>query len=300
MTLIENDLRAERCKMQQISSTITFYKYSATGNDFIIIDAREQAALIASSPKQIQALCSRRTGIGADGILFLQTASDNQLDYKMRYFNADGGEVAMCGNGARALAHCAYFYFAIKPYCNQTFKFENISGVYQCSIGEYNDAPCLEMTQINDENLFSAAQLIELLTSQIALKNAYYVDTGVPHIVYEVAMTILANIDVKRLGQQVRDNSLFSAGVNVNFIERVSDHCLKMRTYERGVEDETLSCGTGALAAALYLKTEVKNATTIKVIVAGGELELIFNASSPYLKGAAEKIYRGELNWPND
>ena len=216
---------------------VQFTKYAATGNDFVMIDNRNGE--VSLTTEQVQKLCSRRTGIGSDGLILLHKS--DSADYRMQYFNADGGEVDMCGNGTRALAH---FYKAKSSLSDNAFSFQTKNGEYKAELD--SDYVKIKMTELYEEGSI----VIEDLMPNSSF--SYYLNTGVPHCTFEV--TDLDNFDVHENGKRIRYESRFSCGVNSNFFEKKGDR-LSIRTYERGVEAETLSCGTGitAVALALYL-----------------------------------------------
>ncbi|WP_417335328.1 diaminopimelate epimerase [Halobacteriovorax marinus] len=259
-----------------MSAKISFDKYCGTGNDFIVLDNRT-----GSFDQQDQALwqriCDRRFGVGADGVLFFDNS--DEYDFEMAYLNADGGEVGMCGNGARVLTS-----FAKKIQFDKTdFKFKTRDGVYSSSVLK-SGLIKLEMTQLSEINTIDVSDLI---TS----KDSFFMDTGVPHCVY--FLDSLDNIPLIEWGAKVRYDKRFSEGANANFVEIIDEGHLKVRTYERGVEGETLACGTGATACAWAYRELYKQIDHIKIDVPGGELEVLFEDEKVYLSGKVEKIFSG-------
>lgn len=254
-----------------------FHKYSATGNDFIVFDGRKQITL---SKDQVVQLCHRRQGIGADGILILENSS--VADYKMRIFNSDGSEGEMCGNGARALLHYAHYFLNLK---NQTsYKFQTMNSVYE---GEINGhLPTVKMTELYDAKKYFLPEFPKSL----------YVNTGVPHYVIEVNDII--NFPVYSEGKRVRSNPLFPQGTNVDFFsyDEKNGNC-ELRTFERGVEDETYACGTGIVATAFTLKEFYNLKNKVKIKVKGGEVTVEFNQdfSQVYFTGAVELVFNGSI-----
>jgi diaminopimelate epimerase len=253
---------------------LKFSKYTATGNDFIVIDNRE-ATFDVSNSSRWEELCQRRKAIGADGVLFLENSRDH--DFAMRYLNADGKEAEMCGNGARAIAH---FYAQLEAVKRCTFETQN--SVYNASID--GKLVSLEMSEISEQNKFDINHLFNSDYS-------FFINTGVPHAIYFVKD--IESLDVVKEGKKVRESKVFKAGTNVNFVEIISDGYIKIRTYERGVEDETLSCGTGVLAASIAYASFAKWNKTIKVESCGGilevkEMELL---KSYKLIGDAHEVY---------
>jgi diaminopimelate epimerase len=258
---------------------LRFTKMDGAGNDFILIDNR--AGDIDLSRGQIAHLCDRHRGIGADGILLLENPSDH-ADFRMRYFNADGGEAEMCGNGARCFAR-----FAQKMAGAQgKISFETPAGVISAEFA--GDLVTLQMTEPTD------LRLNVPLTMGSQKRKVHFINSGVPHVVVPVAQ--IGDVDVPRQGSTIRHHEAFSPkGANVNFIEKRGVDKIAVRTYERGVEDETLACGTGVVASALiFAATENVNGP-IGVIARGGdELHVGFDRIDPLPQGsgAAGKQFR--------
>jgi diaminopimelate epimerase len=264
---------------------LRFTKMNGAGNDFILIDNR--AGDVHLERSQIVRLCDRHRGIGADGILLLEKAT-NRADFRMRYFNADGGEAEMCGNGARCFAR-----FANKVARAQTkISFETPAGVISAEL--VGDAVRLHMTEPTDLRLD-----IEL---PLANKNktVHFINSGVPHVVIPVPR--IDDVDVRRQGSAIRYHKIFSPkGANVNFIEKRGPKKIAVRTYERGVEDETLACGTGVVASALIFAASENANGPISVIARGGdELRVGFEKShgqfrNVTLTGPAELVFEGAI-----
>ncbi len=258
---------------------IEFTKISATGNDFIVIDNRNEHFL--PDPHLIQKICVRRTGGGADGLLLLQTSES--LDFSMRYFNSDGSEGELCGNGARAIALFAY----LKGIAPRSMTFRSPSGPHRAEVEE--DKVKVEMPQPQNLDWKTVA------ADALGYRTVGFVEIGVPHLVVEVRDA--EKVPVVSHGRLLRYNPEFSAGTNVDFIQILSQHRLKMRTYERGVEDETLACGTGATASVLlsFLKKKVDPPVTVEV--PGGKLQIDFDrdVENIYLSGQVQPIYAGRL-----
>ncbi|MFV0237184.1 MAG: diaminopimelate epimerase [Flavobacteriales bacterium] len=252
------------------------YKYQGTGNDFIILDDRNKKFPI--DKKLIQNLCNRRFGIGSDGLMLLQ--EDEKSDFYMCYFNADGNESTMCGNGGRSLVRFAHDLNVIS---NKT-SFNAIDGLHEATI--FPDKIALGMTAVKKIEEYN---------------HHYFINTGSPHHVEFVKD--LASFDVFNNGKRIRNGSpYFKEGTNVNFVEKISDNVLFVRTYERGVEDETYSCGTGVTAAAIasYKKGITGNQVQIKTL--GGNLEVSFIEKDTgiimhiELTGSAKFVFKGEIN----
>lgn len=259
-----------------------FSKYSASGNDFIVLDNRS-GNYNTDDKNYWQQLCQRRNSIGADGVLFLENFEGS--DFSMKYLNSDGGEVAMCGNGTRALSH---FYCKLLNFKNKdkiTFKTKN--GLYSSSVD--GDIVHVEMTEYYDVESINISRKIPNLKR----KAHYYSNTGVPHCIFLV--DDVSVVDVVTLGRELRYDSDFSAGVNTNFISE-SEYGFSIRTYERGVEDETLSCGTGITAAARFLwDREIVHEDQITFFSKGGELSVRRDLNKVFFGGEVHHVYDGEL-----
>src|SRR5262245_43695130 len=233
---------------------LRFTKMNGAGNDFVLFDNR--VGKLALSEEQIVRLCDRHRGIGADGVLLLEPAT-NGADFRMRYYNADGGEAEMCGNGARCFARFANR--AAGPF--QQLSFETPAGVIRARLT--GEQVTLGMRDPNDLRLG-----LDVPVAGERFK-ASYVDSGVPHVVIAVAR--LDEIDVCSLGSALRHHSMFAPrGANANFSERRGPHSIAIRTYERGVENETLACGTGVVASAIIFAATEDVAGPIEVLVRGG------------------------------
>jgi len=263
---------------------IFFSKYNGTGNDFIIIDNRD--SIVEATASSLWArLCRQKFGIGADGVLLLEKSA--KADFRMRYINADGGEVEMCGNGGRVITSFAHEQLGFNK---KEYTFETMNAVYH-SAPDLKWGYRLRMMELYDVHRFSIGHLIPSNCSM-------YLNTGVPHCVFEVENVHKFPVFLK--GKEIRYNSLFEAGTNSNFFEVMSPNHLRIRTYERGVENETLSCGTGATATAIayakfyHLKDEVILETN------GGELAVSFDPDfkEVFLCGKVEKIFEGSFEIP--
>ena len=253
---------------------LSFYKYQGTGNDFIIIDNR-QLLFFKDNAKFIANLCDRKFGIGADGLILLE--DDDTSDFKMVYYNSDGNKSSMCGNGGRCIVAFAKF-LGIVP--DQT-TFNAIDGLHHASI----------------EDEIVSLQMIDV--SAIKIKpNVIFLDTGSPHHVQLVEN--LKEFSVQKEGAKLRYGLYGEKGSNINFVEQIDDASFSVRTYERGVEDETLSCGTGVTAVAIAMhKTGKTKSNQVAIDVMGGKLEVKFNVNQSYtdvfLIGPAEQVFKGEI-----
>jgi diaminopimelate epimerase len=255
---------------------------NATGNDFIVIDNRKQI-VSADNRDYWKQLCMLKTGIGADGVLLLEKSS--KADFRMRYINADGGEVEMCGNGGRAITAFAH---EILESPKNTYQFETMNGIYECAL-DASHGYRLKMTELYD------VDKIKLDSLNIKNKHSMYMNTGVPHCVFEIENIL--EYPVFEHGKSVRYNPIFAKGSNANFFEVVGPKHLRVRTYERGVENETLSCGTGVTAAAIAAAKFYYWSEEIILETLGGRLAVQFNSdfSEVYLCGKVEKVFIGRV-----
>src|SRR3954452_24376359 len=240
---------------------LRFTKMNGAGNDFVMIDNRRGELQLARD--QIARICDRHRGVGADGILMLEPAA-NGADFRMRYYNADGGEAEMCGNGARCFAR--YASRVAGPI--EKLSFETPAGVIGAEL--QGELVRLQMSEPKDLRL---GVTIPLPDRQVA---AHFVNSGVPHVV--VPVDDLESADVRGVGSAIRRHDLFAPkGANVNFLKERGPRQIAIRTYERGVEAETLACGTGVVASALIFAATKKINGPIGVLVRGGnELQVGF------------------------
>ncbi len=256
--------------------TLTFHKYQGAGNDFIIIDNRED--LFPKNKTQIiSKLCDRKFGIGADGLLLLEKSDTS--DFKMIYFNADGNESTMCGNGGRCIVAFAKKIDLI----DKETTFEAIDGIHFAQI----------------EGALINLQMIDIQQIQHH-KEHLFVNSGSPHHI--VLTTHLKTCNVVSNGRKIRYGApYFEEGSNVNFVEKIDENHFKVRTYERGVEDETLACGTGATAVAVAMYDANLTANNhLFIETEGGNLEVSFHKENDcytniFLKGPATFIFSGEI-----
>lgn len=251
-----------------------FYKYQGTGNDFILIDNRDLS--FNKDQDYIAQLCNRRFGIGGDGLILLE--NDNDTNFRMIYFNADGGESTMCGNGGRCIVAFAHFLNIFEKECI----FNAIDGTHEAKIVN-NNIVKLKMVDVKT----------------ISRDGEYFVlNTGSPHLVQYVS-NIEAH-DVYHNGRNIRYSETYKQeGINVNFVEPISENELFVRTYERGVEDETLSCGTGVTASALTFM-QSQNLTEINIRTLGGNLKVSAQNKGDFftniwLEGSALQVFCGEI-----
>ena len=256
---------------------INFSKYNGAGNDFILIDDRKN--FIVDNKSLIRYLCDRHFGVGADGLIILKES--NNYDFEILHYTSDGNLGSLCGNGSR----CAILFAYRNNIINKHSVFEAFDGIHKAEI-------------INDELITMQMKL----NSKI-IENEYgiWVDTGSPHLVVETSNT--DELDVKNAGRTIRYNDYYrKEGVNVNFVERVSDEVFKIRTYERGVEDETRACGTGSTASAICMNYIGKTRSNkIKMKCLGGDLEVKFlKRSKTYseisITGPAKLVFEGTID----
>ena len=254
---------------------LTFYKYQGTGNDFILIDNR--VGQIVLNKKEIAFLCNRKFGIGADGLIFLNYKEG--YDFEMIYYNADGSPSTMCGNGGRCMVQFAFDLGIVKT----DYHFLAVDGEHIAIIE--NNLIKLKMQNVN---------LVEIKNGSFIL------NTGSPH--YVIFKNDVQLLNVKQAGSLIRRSQQFEQyGINVNFVEKINSHTIFVRTYERGVEDETLSCGTGVTAAALVYSNFLGN-NNVHVETLGGKLNVTFNKISKnqfediYLCGPATFVFKGDIN----
>jgi len=264
---------------------LRFTKMNGAGNDFILFDNR--AGSVDLDRTQIAQLCDRHRGIGADGILLLENPT-NHADFRMRYFNADGGEAEMCGNGARCFARFANKVAGRKG----KISFETLAGVISAELK--GDLVTLRMTEPTD------LRLNVDLPMAAENKTVHFINSGVPHVVVPVAK--IDDVDARGEGAAIRRHKMFSPnGANVNFVEKRGPNKIAIRTYERGVEDETLACGTGIVASALIFAANESTNGPVSVIARGGdELQVGFEKVEGSLRnvtltGPAEFVFEGTI-----
>ena len=279
-------------RMQKLS----FTKMNGAGNDFVLLDNR--TGQLTLDQTAIARLCDRHRGIGADGVLLVETpAAGMSAEFRMRYFNADGGEAEMCGNGARCFARYAARLQNGNGVTRDGMTFQTEAGLIRARIE--GELVHLEMSQPTD-----GADLGELaLDDDATLPQAYFLNTGVPHVV--VPVDDVETVDVHPIGRAIRYHAQFAPkGTNANFIQPYSMGEIILRTYERGVEGETLACGTGATASALVHAemNDLLGAGSVAVQVRSGDvLRIGFERLGPFqfrnvtLGGPADFVFSGEI-----
>ena len=250
-----------------------FYKYQGTGNDFVMIDNRD-----LSFPKEqrlIEQICNRRFGVGGDGLILLE--KDENTDFKMVYYNSDGNESTMCGNGGRCIVAFAHFLNIFQ----QKTTFTAVDGLHEAEINQ----GVVKLKMIDVENINTDG-------------DCFVLNTGSPHFVKYVERVEVYN--VYQNGYDIRNSANYKKeGINVNFVEQIRDNEIFVRTYERGVEAETLSCGTGVTASAITFMKD-RNISSVVVKTLGGNLkvyaekrESIFR--NVWLEGPAKKVFKGNI-----
>lgn len=257
---------------------IEFHKYQGTGNDFIVVDNRN-GLNINLSEKQVKDLCDRRFGIGADGLMLLN--DKDGYDFEMLYYNADGREGSMCGNGGRCLVKFAESLGIQK----EVYKFVASDGEHEARI-DADGIVALKMNDVDDIQTYHSD---------------FILDTGSPHYIKFTPQ--VSALDVIKKGKEIRYSKEFEKqGINVNFVEQLDEpDKIFVRTYERGVENETLSCGTGVTAAALVCYHNENGFNEVEVKTLGGKLNVEFDRTNDgrfrniWLCGPAEKVYQGKI-----
>ncbi|MES2995939.1 MAG: diaminopimelate epimerase [Verrucomicrobiota bacterium] len=269
---------------------IHFYKMNGAGNDFIVVDNRDLD--LALDKETIAGLCDRQRGIGADGLLAVEPA-EHGADYKFRYYNADGGEAEMCGNGARCFGR---FVAHLREEIPQRITFETIAGTLAAEMTGENVR--IEMSAPKDLQLDTGIT-IPGLTDPL-----HFINTGVPHVVRFIPSgREFEELDVFHHGRAIRHHEAFApAGTNANFAMVITPGHIAIRTYERGVENETLACGTGMVACALIHHLLTGAPSPVKVDVAGGDtLEIGFEKTGDSgftnvtLTGPADFVFEGDI-----
>jgi diaminopimelate epimerase len=267
-----------------------FAKYEGAGNDFVIVDAMESSIYLSLA--QIQQICNRHFGVGADGLIFIRPSND--ADYEMVYHNADGDVGSMCGNGAR----CAFNFARLKGYAGETARFIAYDGVHTARVleGDWVEVSMSDVS-MSDVSMSENGKSDGGTTSEVT--GDCTLDTGSPHYVRFVPD--LADLDIVEEGRRVRYSETYrNNGINVNFVEVYADF-LRFKTYERGVEDRTLACGTGATAVALaYADKEGLLEGPVALKADGGDLVVNFQRADDgftniVLQGPAREVFIGTI-----
>ncbi len=266
---------------------LAFAKMSGAGNDFVIIDHRQKSLAMAEQPEFARRICRRKFSVGADGLILLELAEN--ADFQWQFYNADGSVAEMCGNGARCVARFAYQ----NGIAGKKMLFQTLAGIIEAEVLADEETVSLRMTPPVDCHL---ERTLVLGGQEMAVG---FINTGVPHAVIFVDDK---DLPVKEWGREVRHHPMFGpAGTNANFIRLLENGELHVRTYERGVEDETMACGTGAVASAIIAALLGKVASPVQVLTSGGErLRVVFDlragtVQNVFLQGPARRIYEGYL-----
>jgi len=269
-----------------LANGLPFYKMNGSGNDFILIDNRGGLISETASAEFVTTVCRRQLSAGADGVILIENSKC--VDFKWRFYNSDGSLAEMCGNGARCAARFAW----LRGIAGQRSSFETLAGVISAEV--IGKRVKIKMTDPSDIRMDMSIEIAGRTYS------VHGVNTGVPHAV--LLSDDIENIDVVAAGRQIRHHPTFApAGTNVNFVMVQTDGSLSIRTYERGVEDETLACGTGAVAVALIAAMTRGASTPVSVFPRGGpELTIYFQAGNGgftdvFLEGDARVVYKGRL-----
>ena len=274
-----------------MTKSVKFWKMNGSGNDFIIIDNRDRAVSDENMVTLVTDTCKRRESVGADGVIFI--VPSETADFKWRFFNADGSEAEMCGNGSRCVARFAY----LNNITGSTMVFETIAGEIMAKVSGRNVQ--VRMPNPTDLNLDIKISLDDIKTSH---QRIGFINTGVPHVVAEV--DDIENYPVVSNGRLIRRHNAFTPmGTNVNFVNIVNEHKITVRTYERGVEDETLACGTGCIASALVLAARGFVTSPVHAVTHGGEILSVHfsrdrggNFLEVWFEGNTTIVYEGILH----
>jgi diaminopimelate epimerase len=265
---------------------VPFFKMQGSGNDFILVDNRRGVLGGMNLKNLAKMVCDRHYSVGADGLIVI--VPSRKADFKWRFLNADGSEAEMCGNGSRCAARFAY----LKKIARKDLAFETLAGIIHAEVKK--ESVKVQLTDAAGLRMNIAVPL------DSGLRMGHFINTGVPHLVY--LSKDLESEDVDRIGRTTRYHELFKpAGTNVNFIQIQGRHKLRIRTYERGVEGETLACGTGSVAAALVAGALGAVLSPVEVTTWGGEKLVVSFERTPdgfggiHLEGGAQVICEGTL-----
>ncbi len=265
---------------------LDFFKIQATGNDFILFDHKNLPSSFFNS-ENIQKLCDRRLGIGADGLIGLE--KNDKLAFIFHYYNSDGSRGEMCANGCRAAINFAFKMGWVEK--DISFNFLADDGEHY---GQYHSENLIEL------DVLASGKIEKINIGQFNpptwVESGFYTNTGVPHVVFLCSPEFKYQA-IESFGKYIRGHPAFSPqGTNVNFVVNQKDGSVFVRTYERGVERETLSCGTGITASAIVVNSiQKKIADKIKVFTKGGELNVIFSHTQKLISGPAKIVFTGQL-----
>ena len=273
-------------KDKRNSETIEFYKMSGSGNDFIIIDNRNLSLNVGNLSEFARRICQRKISVGADGLFLIEPSKS--VDFKWQFFNSDGSVAEMCGNGSRCVARYAY----LKGIAGKKMSFETIAGIISAEVND--DVVKVKLT---DPSAVEAEIKINVEGKRLTMDS---IDTGVPHAV--VFVDDIDKCDVFNIGRKIRHHKYFTPrGTNADFASVINQHKIRVRTYERGVEDETLACGTGMVAAVLTAAQRGLVESPVDVLVQSGETLRIYFKNQKglwkeiFLEGKVKMVYQGLL-----
>lgn len=265
---------------------LPFFKMHGGGNDFVLVDHRQQQIPEAEQKRFAQRVCAPKVGVGADGLILIE--SSERADFRWRFYNADGSEAEMCGNGARCAARFAVLHGLAGP----RLTFETLAGLIEAEVINRQVRVALAGVEGLQLNL-----AIPLESGSVT---GHFLKVGVPHVV--VPVDNLEEVPTRLWGREIRFHRMFQpAGTNVDFVKAQDRHTLEIRTYERGVEDETLACGTGAVASALVSAGLGRASSPVAVRTRGGEILTVSfewqgdKVSQVFLEGDALVVYQAEL-----
>lgn len=272
---------------------IPFMKLSGSGNDFILVDNRRGLVDGKWASALAAKICAHRMSVGGDGLILIERS--RKADFRWRLFNADGSEAEFSGNGARCAARFAF----LKKIAPRRMKFETLAGMIEADMVNAAPGGKPEAVKVRFPDPKGLRLNLNVAVNG-ATRQAHFLDTGVPHCIYLVDDP--DKMDIVGIGQPTRYHDLFKpAGTNVNFIKVLDPHRIRIRTYERGVEDETLACGTGSIAAALLASLVAKVESPVTLVPQSGlELTVYFKArgesfTDVYLQGDARAVYEGRI-----
>jgi len=277
--------------LREISMEIPFTKLHGNGNDFVLIDEHEKIVIPDDMKGQFAAIyCDRRFGIGADGVIYLSKSEKSTL--RMRILQPDESEAEMCGNGIRCLAKYAFDAGYVKEFCTV----ETPAGEIGVAIGYQEDEFSATITMITPK--FDRKDIPAIgegeYKERIGEFDVHAVNTGVPHAV--IIVDAIDAIDVEEVAPAIRHHATFEKGANVNFVERTGSDSIRIRTFERGVEEETFSCGTGATASAAVMYKLGYTGDTVKVETRGGPLT-IYLKDGAKMEGPATTVFSGKISY---
>lgn len=259
---------------------------NGSGNDFIIIDNRAELWNHVINPEFVRAVCTRKISVGADGLIFIEKS--DQCDFSWRFFNSDGSQAEMCGNGGR----CAAYFAVLQGFADHQLSFETMAGIIHAEV----EGSRVKIQLPQPDNMQMDIS-IEIDGEALLLHS---INTGVPHVIHFVED--IENVPVKRTGEKIRFHHRFQpAGTNVNFVAHGNKNMLNIRTYERGVEDETYACGTGVVAAALIALSMGKVNAPVEVMTRSREVlrvhtrEFMPPFKAVYLEGGVRVVCDGEI-----